>query len=329
MRPGFPTLVVVAALAAPGAGVAQAPAVTVSVSPSAPTAPAGSRSPSGRRTYSVSFRVRVASDQECQNLSVTYTYKARFDGRPSLAGSAADSYETNKPASSASFAVRASAGAADEVAFTARAACEDEEGSVLGSSAPTVAKVTVPAHSCAEGPLRVLDSKGASRQDLVSPRRRVPVRAGHYLWTGYRVWVARRGRISYGAPECHGLRAIVRGPARFVPGDYARRSYGAPTELGFGEVVDFRGDQHSGGVATNIAVALPRGARTGPSAVARFEIKSASGKLGRMTRVRVRSGRVYVAGRIGRGGYGAPLIARPGQTVVVRCSGRTCRPKLA
>ena len=327
MRPILATLVLVGALAATAAGSAQAPAVSVTVSASHPSAPSGSRMPSGRRTYTVSFRVGVGSDQECENLSVTYSYAARFDGRPSPAGSATDFYDTNKPASSASFDVRANAGAGDVIGFRARGACEQEDGTVLAQSSPVGANVRIPAHSCEQGPLRVFSASVGSRQDLTTPSRRVPVRSGHYLWTGYRVWVARGGRISFGGRECHGLRTTVRGPASFVPGDYARGGFGTPTQLGFGAVADVRGDQHSGGVETDNAVALPRGKRSGPSAVARFAITSHPRKLGRITRVEVKRGVVYVAGRTGRATYGPALIARPGQTVFVRCSGRTCTPK--
>src|SRR5947207_8740057 len=303
------TALVVVPLFAASAGAAQAPTVSVSVTASAPTSPSGSRSPRGRRTYSVSFRVSVGSDQECQNLSVTYSYASRFDGRPSFAGSGEDFYETNQPASSASFAVHAEGDAADIVSFSAYGECEDADGNVIGSSAPVAANVRVPAYSCEQGPLRVLVSRNARREDLIASGSRVPVRAGHYLWTGYHVWLGRRGRLTYGAPECHGLRTTVTGPASFVPGEYARTGEGSPTVLGFDAVADVHGDQHSGGVVTDNAVALPLGKRAGPSAPARFEVVSYAKKRGRVTRVRVGRGRVYVAGRTGRGKYGVPLIA--------------------
>jgi hypothetical protein len=107
---------------------------------------------------------------------------------------------------------------------------------------------------------------------------------------------------------------IATGPAAIVPGDYSAQAEGAPMRLGRGGVVDFRGDQHSGGVQTANAIALPRGARHAPSKLARFEIVSVSGLL---TRVHVRSGTVYVARRVGRGHYASAVVAKPGQTIVI------------
>lgn len=330
MRLIFATLVALAALAAAAAGSSATPAVTLSVTVSGPNPAAGDRTPRGRRDFGVSFRVNIAADQECENLSVTYSHVSLFDGRRSLAGSENSTYNTNQPASSASFDVHASAGAGDVVSFSALGTCEQSDGTVISRSAPFAAKVRVPAHSCEAGPLRVFAAKNVLRQDLVTPKQRVAVRTGHYLWSGYRVWVGKHGRVTYGAPECHGLRATVDGAATFTPGDYARGSYGAAMELGTGANADFRGDQHSGGVETNNAIALPLGKPGAASKVARFQVASSAKKLGRVTRVHVSYGTVYVAGRkpAKRVAYGTPVVARAGQTVVVSCSGRTCKPKL-
>src|SRR5947208_11859290 len=116
MRPILATLAALAALAAASAGASANPAVTVLVTPGAPTAAPGDREPSGRRTYSLAFRVNIAADQECANLSVTYSYETFFDGRPSLSGSATDYYDTNTPASSASFDAHLTADPGDLVA---------------------------------------------------------------------------------------------------------------------------------------------------------------------------------------------------------------------
>jgi hypothetical protein len=152
------------------------------------------------------------------------------------------------------------------------------------------------------------------------------VKRGHYLWQGYRVSVGKGGLIAYGAPECHGLRATVRGVASLVPGDYARRSSGATTRIGYGTTIDFRGDQHSGGVETANAVALPRGTALGPSKPARFVVSLARRNRGAATRVRVKWGEVYLAGRTGRSKYGTALILRAGQSATVRCSAGGCTP---
>jgi hypothetical protein len=310
------------ALGAATAGASEAaPAVSVSVDASAPRAVSGGREPSGRRDYTVSFRVTAQSEQQCANLLVEYSYTALFDGRRSLAGQTIDYYETKAPATSATFEVRAPASAADVVVFSGRATCEDEDGGVIATSALAGARASVAAHSCEQGPLRVLAVRGAvRREDLLSRGASVPVRTGHHLWTGYRVAVARRARISFGASECHALRVIVGGPASFVPGDYARGSYGTSTLLGYGAAADFRGDQHSGGVETANAVALPRGSRTGPSKVARFQVVSQPKRLGGATVVRVRRGTVYVAAR--RGGrrvkYGTAIVVRAGHSTIIR-----------
>jgi hypothetical protein len=170
----------------------------------------------------------------------------------------------------------------------------------------------------------VLGVRGkVARQDLVSAATRVRVRPGQYLWAGYRVWLARRSSATFGAAQCHGLRIAVKGARSFVPGDYAAGSDGSPTQLGSGGIADFRGDQHSGGVATGNAIAVPRGGRHAPSRVARFRVVS----LGRTTRVDVTSGTVYVAGRTGPERYTRAVVARAGQRVVVSCAAsRRCVP---
>jgi hypothetical protein len=329
LRPSLAIFVIaLATLVAATPGVSQAdPTVTVSVKASAPTSQGG-RTPSGLRDYGVSFRVTISADQECENLSVSYSYIALFDGRPSLAGSATEFYNSGAPASSASFEVPATANAADLVAFKGRGTCEQADGTVLSASAPVTAKVAVPAYSCERGPLRVLGLRGSvSRQDLVSPKTRVRLRPGHFLLSGYRLWLGKRSRVVFGAGECHGLRVVANGSSSLAPGDYSTGSYGSPTLLGFGGVADFRGDQHSGGIQTDNAIALPRGARTAPSKVARFQIVSFARKLGRITRVHVTSGTVYVAGRTGPARYSLPVVAKAGQTVVVRCTSRNaCKP---
>ena len=315
-----------ATLAGAAAGSSAAPHLTVSIAPSTPRQVA-SRAAVGRKTFDVTFRVAVSSDERCANLTVLYSYAATFDGRPSLAGSESDSYQTNQPTQSASFTVHASGRAADVITVKARAECEDENGTVAAASS-RAASIVVPPHSCEQGPLRVSEVRGAvRREDLVSPRRRVAVRRGDYLWTGYRVWLGKRSRMTYGAAECRGLRVTVAGARTFVPGDYSRASYGAAARLGPGGIVDFRGDQHSGGVETLDAIALARGPRGGPSRVARFQIVSFARRLGRVARVRVQRGSIYVAGRRGRGRYSKPLIAGAGRTVFISCSSRrSCSP---
>jgi hypothetical protein len=325
MRPPLALLCAcLTALVAATAGASDAaPALSLQVTPVAVRAVGSSRAPSGRRDYAVSFRVAVSSPEPCANLVVEYSYKALFDGRESLAGSALDYYETNGPASTAAFDVHAGAGAGDVVVFSGHASCENDDGDVVATSDAS-ARSAVPVHACEEGPLRVFAASSVRRQDLRSQSRTVPVASGHRLWTGYRVLVGRRGRIVFGASECRGLRVSVGGPASLVPGDYARRSYGTSTLLGYGAAADFRGDQHSGGVETANAVAIPRGRRLGPSNVARFEIVSLPRRLGRITRVHVRRGQVYVAGR-GARGYGPAIVLGPGQRTVVSCRAG-CRP---
>jgi hypothetical protein len=326
LRPGIAILAVVSATllsATPGISRAD-PAVSVSVKPSAPTAAAG-RAPSGLRKYGVSFRVTITSTQECENLSVAYSYASRFDGRPSLGGSATDSYDTGAPATTATFDVHAAGHSADTVTFSGRGTCEQSDGTVVSASTPVVATVVVPPHSCAEGPLRVLGLRGlVTREDLVSPKTRVRVRLGHYLWGDYRVWLARGSQAAFGAGECHALRVVATGPGTLKPGMYSAGSYGAPTVLGEGGgSVDFRGDQHSGGILTESAVVVPRGLSTAPSKLARFRVVSLARKVGRTTTVRVLRGTVYVAGRVGKARYGTPVLAHTGQIIVVRCSSLT------
>jgi hypothetical protein len=319
----------VAALAAAASGASEAaPAISVSVTSSRARTVAGSREPAGRRDYVVAFRVTARSEQQCANLLVEYSYAAFFDGRRSLAGSAIDHYETDAPASEASFEVHAPAGAADVVTFSGHAVCEDAAGDVIATSAVARARAGVAAHSCEQGPLRVFAVRGAvRREDLVSPARKIRVFRGHYLWTGYRVAVPPHGRLAFGATECRGLRVIVGGSTSFSPGDYSRAGYGTSTLLGYGAVADYRGDQHSGGVETANAAALPRGARTAASKLARFEIVSLPKRLGGATRIHVRRGAVYVAARkTGRRvRYGAAIVVRAGETTVVRCT-PVCRP---
>lgn len=330
MRPFLALLgVVVTALGAASVGASEAPALALTVTSSAPRAVSGGRMPSGRRDYAVTFHVGAESAQQCANLVVEYSYSALFDGRPSLAGSAVDYHETNAPATSVSFDVHADAGAGDVVAFSGHATCENEDGDVIATSPVTAAHAAVDPHSCEQGPLRVFAVQGAVRREGLTSAGLVPVRAGHRIWTGYRVAVPARGRIAFGATECHALRVLVGGPASFVPGDYARGSYGTSTLLGYGAKADFRGDQHSGGVETGNAVVLPRGARAAASKVARFEVSSLPKRLGRVTTVRVRRGTVYVAGRSsGRHPrYGSAIVVRAGQRAVVRCE-RACRPEL-
>lgn len=329
LRPGIAILAVVSAtLVSASPAISRAdPAVSVSVKPSAPSAPAG-RVPSGQRKYGVSFRVTITSAQECENLSVAYSYAATFDGRPSLGGSATDSYDTGAPGTTATFEVHAAAHSADTVSFRGLGTCEQSDGTVVSTSAPVTAKVSVPPHSCGEGPLRVFGLRGSvTREDLVSPRTRVRVKLGNYLWGAYRVWLGKGSRAVFGAGECHALRVVATGPGTLKPGTYSA-GYGAPTVLGEGGgSVDFRGDQHSGGILTESAVIVPRGAPTAPSKLARFRVVSLARKLGRTTTVRVLSGTVYVAGRTGKARYGTPVVARTGQIIVVRCSSLTaCKP---
>lgn len=317
LRPFLATLAVITApLVAATPGVSEAPpSVSVSVTGSGPTT-SGGRTPGGLRSYGVTFHVRIASDQECENLSVGYSYAARFDGRPSLAGSGTEFYNSGAPASSATFDVQAAGNAADVVSFTGRGTCEQADGTVLATSAAVNAKIDVPAHSCEQGPLRVLGASGSVvRRDLTSPSTSLRVRTGNHLWGGYQVTLGRRSRLVFGARECRGLRVIATGPAKIVPGDYSARAEGAPMRLGRGGVVDFRGDQHSGGVQTANAIALPRGARHASSKLARFQVVSMSGKL---TRVHVRSGTVYIARRVGRGRYASAAVAKTGQTLLIR-----------
>lgn len=322
MRPILVTLLVaLAALAGTSGGASSAAqGLTVTVTGSAPAPRGPGRTPSGRRDYAVTFRVGVQSDRQCASLVVGYSYVPLFDGRRSLAASASDAFETTEPAAAADFAVHAAAGAGDVVSFTARASCEDAAGNVVTTSERVAAKVAVPAHSCDTGPLHVFAARGTVRREDLRSGASVRVRAGHLLWSGYSVAVARRSRIVYGARECHRLRVAVAGPASFVPGDYAARSYGTSTLLQYGATADFRGDQHSGGVETPNAAALPRGARTAPSKLARFVVTTDPRRAGRVTRVRVLSGAVYVAGRTpGRGvRYGTPVVVRRGETAFVR-----------
>lgn len=330
MRPILALLcVVVTVLAAASTGASDAPLLSVTVTSSAPRAVSGGRVPSGRRDYAVTFHVAAHARQQCANLVVEYAYSALFDGRPSLAGSAVDYHETNAPATSTSFDVHAPAGAGDVVAFRSHATCENEDGDVIATSAVAARRAAVDPHPCEQGPLRVFGVRGAVRREGLTSAAFVPVRAGHRLWTGYRVAVPNRGRIAFGAAECHALRIAVAGPASFVPGDYARASYGTSTLLGYGARADFRGDQHSGGVETANAAVLPRGGRSRASKVARFEVVSLPKRLGRVTTVRVRRGAVYVAARSsGRHArYGPAIAVRAGQRAVVRCE-RACRPEL-
>ncbi len=194
-----------------------------------PRAVSGRPTPRGRRDHAISFRVRVTSSEQCENLSVTYSYTALFNGRGSLAGSATDFYDTNKPASGAAFVVRAEAGAADVVSFNARGACEQSDGTVLSRSAAVAARVRVAAHSCEEGPLRVLAARGSvARQDLVARSKRVPVRIGHYVWTDYHVWLGRGSRVSFGAAACNRLRQPSAGRRASFPASTPAGRTGRP-----------------------------------------------------------------------------------------------------
>jgi hypothetical protein len=315
------TLAVAAtALTAATSGASQGqPHVSVSVTPSRAT-PTGGRTPLGRRAWSVSFHVSVSSESACENLSVAYSYWTLFNGRASPGERVSESFDTRAPASSAAFDVRISGVPAEIVTLRARGTCEQEDGTVLSGSAAVFATVRIPAHPCEGGPLRVLALRGSARR--ADRDARVRVRTGHYLRTSDAVTLGRRSSLVFGARECRGLRVAVSTPrsVSIVPGDYARGSEGFPTTVGSGGTAEFRGDQHSGGVQSRDAIALPRGARRGPSKIARVRVVT----LRRMTTVRVRTGVVYVAPRLGRSTYGKAIVVRAGQTA--RCAARACAP---
>jgi len=129
------------------------------------------------------------------------------------------------------------------------------------------------------------------------------------------VTVAARSAITFGAPQCAGLRVSVGAGrrVRFRTGGYSETSLGLATIAGVGARVDFRGNRHAGGVQTPSAIVLPRG-RTRVQVV----VPSAT-----TTTVRVRAGAVVVAPRIRGSTYGRRIVVRAGHGV--RCVGRVCR----
>jgi hypothetical protein len=298
-----------AALAvAPSSAPHLAPQVAVSVTGSTPQ-PTRGREPLGRRDFAVSFHVSVSSSATCENLAVAYSYATLFNGRPSGGRSLAESFETGAPASSASFEVDTTALPAERVAFSAQGTCELEDGTVIGTSNRVARNVRIPAHSCEQGPLRMLAVRGRATRG-----GGIRVRAGQYLRFDDRLAVGRRSSVAFGATECRGFRVAVRASRRVAirAGSYARDSRGSTTIVSAGATLDFRGDGHAGGIETPNAIAVPRGA-------AAFGIVATSAAA---TIVRVRNGAARVAARLRGSTYGALLVVRAGHSV--RCASRAC-----
>lgn len=266
------------------------------------------RAPLGQREFGVIFHVSVSSDTTCENLSVGYSYRALFNGRPSQGESATESFDSGAPATGAAFDVRASGFPAETVAFSAQGTCEEADGTVLSTSNRVARNVRIPAHSCEQGPLRVLVLLGAARRSGVAVRR------GHYLRVDDAVTLARRSRIAFGAADC-GFRVSVSAgrTLSFRTGGYFRSAAGLATIVGVGATVDFRGDRHAGGIQTPSAIVLPRSA-------ARVSIVASSPTV---TTVRVRRGVVVVAPRIRRSTFGKRIVVRAPHGV--RCAGGVCR----
>jgi hypothetical protein len=302
--------VVLASLGAAASGSSQAaPNVRVTVTPSAPRATSGT-SPLGQREFTVTFHVTISSDATCENLSVTYTYGTRFNGRPSLGENVTESFDSGAPATSGAFDVQASASPAETIAFNAQGSCEQEDGTVLSTSGRVTRTVRIPAHSCEQGPLRVLAVRGSARRG-----GRIAVRAGHYVRVDDAVSLGRRSSLTFGAPECRGFRVTVasRRSTGIRTGAYSATSRGFATVVAGSATVGFRGDRHSGGLETPGAIVLPR-------TLARF---SAAATSRTVTTVRVRSGTVAVAPRLRRATFGKRVVVRAGHGV--RCAARVCR----
>jgi hypothetical protein len=300
----------VTSLGAAASGRSQAaPSVAITVTPSAPRATTGT-TPLGRREFTVTFHVTVSSDAACENLSVTYTYGTRFNGRPSLGENVSESFDSGAPATSGAFDVQASASPAETIAFDAQGRCEQEDGTVLSTSGRVARTVQIPPHSCEQGPLRVLAVRGSVRRG-----GRIAVRAGHYVRVDDAVSLGRRSSLTFGAPECRGFSVTVasRRSIGIRTGAYSATSRGLATVVAAGATVAFRGDRHSGGLETPGAIVLPR-------TLARFGVSASSRTL---TTVRVRSGTVAVAPRVRRSTFGKRVVVRAGHGV--RCAARVCR----
>ena len=297
-----------ASLATAAAGSSQAPRVSVSVGASQPSPSAG-RTALGQREFAVVFHVSVSASETCENLSVAYTYGTRFNGRPSLGENATESFDTNAPATSGAFDVRTTASTAETVAFSARGTCEQEDGTVLSASSRVPRTVRIPAHSCEQGPLRVLALRGG-----VKRTGRVPLRAGNYVRPDDSLSLGRRSRVAFGAPQCRGFRVSISGArgGAVRTGSYASASTGLATIVSGGLTVDLAGDRHAGGIQTPSALVLPRG-------ISRARIVAAASG----TTVRVRSGAVRAAARIRGSTYSKGIVVRAGQTV--RCAAGACR----
>jgi hypothetical protein len=275
----------------------------------------------GRRYWEVDLRVKVSSDRACDRLSYSYRTQDLFDGRSGGHRSYAGRGETFESMQTADFgAIQGTGSAGDTILFTATGSCSLGGANFL--SPPARLRVTIPPRSCDAGPLRILRLTGhAWREDLNVLNKRVPLYAGHYVWEPYTAWLARGGRIAFGAPECAGFRISLRGGREFFPGSYERRRRGGETGIGRGALARFVGDRHAGGIATEDALVVSAGSR-----VATFEVYSYPERIGRLTRVRVVRGaaRVWGAGPRIRS---APVLLRSGYVTTVRCTAyRQCRP---
>jgi hypothetical protein len=324
---GALTIVATLTAAEPSAS-GQSPRVMISARVVGPRPdPEDTANPLGRRQWDVGFDVVVSAEQTCDQLRYAYRTVDLFDGRLGLDGTYAGGTETSEAAQRADFGVTpSSADAGDTIVFTATGFCS--LGGMSFRSAPVRLEVPIPPHSCDEGPLRVLRLHGrAWREDLERVNRRVPLHAGHYVWEVYTAWLGRGGRIVFGAPVCNGFRIWLRGGRVFFPGAYQRHRRGVVTGIGLGALARFTGDQHAGGIETENALVGPRGRRSGPSRVAKFDVFSYPANVGRLTRVRVLRGAAWVWGGPGAGAMSPPVLVRAGYVTIVRCTSyRHCRP---
>jgi hypothetical protein len=280
--------------------------------------------PLGRRQWAVGFDLSVSADRTCDDLRYVYRATDLFDDRPGLDGSYAGGNRAPRPARSWDFGViPTSANAGDTIALAAAGFCR--LGATSFRSATVRLRVPIPPHSCDEGPLRVLQLRGrAWREDLQVVSKRVPLHVGHYIWESYTAWLGRGDRVVFGAPSCNRFRIALRGGRVFFPGRYQRHAAGVATRIRFGALARFLGDQHAGGIETDNASVRAAGRPSAPRRLASFEVYSYPRQAGRLTRVRVFRGTVWVRGS----GAARPAMLVPsGYATTVRCASyRDCRP---
>jgi hypothetical protein len=282
--------------------------------------------PLGGRQFLVRFTVRLAAGRTCDELRLAYRYRILFDGRLDQ-NQQQRATSTVGSASSAVFTIDPPGPTPGET-IPLNATGECVAGSTVERSARATRTVQIPPHSCEQGPLRVLQLRGAAaREDLAVMNKLVPLRRRDYVLTAYTAWLGRGGRIAFGAPQCDGFRIALRGGGFFFPGTYARRYSGNVTGVARGQHARFVGDQHAGGIETENALVTPTGRRFGPPRLSSFDVYSFPRRVGRLTRVRVLRGAAWVSGGPGGGAMSERIRIEAGYETLVRCSSyRRCRP---